>query len=494
MIKEQSNLLKKVLIISDLSLVTGSFFIGYFLRDAITYSPPFTFLAPYLYDEHLRPIEYYAFYIGLLPIFLLIWGGLLSYFGMYKSSRLRSIPESLGSIFKAAIVGFIIFGSYIFILRMQEDISRLLIGFTFTIAALLLCFEKIVFVFILRILSRMDKSFKSALIVFRRIIIVGTGKRSRTFIELIKNNPGWNIKIVGLLDMDIAKKGEKINGQEVIGTLDDIPHLIQDNIIDEIVFIVPRSWLNKIEDIMLFCENAGLKVHLAVNLFDLKFSRAKQTDLHGFPLLAFESAPEKLGHLFIKRLFDFIASGIALVMLMPVFIIIAIMIKITSEGPVFYKQLRCGLYGRKFIFYKFRTMIKDAESKLKDLIIYNEMNGPVFKMTNDPRVTGIGKWLRKFSLDELPQLWNVLKGDMSLVGPRPPLPKEVENYDNWQRRRLSMRPGVTCLWQISGRNEIVDFNEWMKLDLEYIDNWALWLDIKILFKTIPVVLFGVGAR
>ena len=494
MIKEQTRLLKKVLMVADLFLVTGSFFIGYFLRDAIAYFPPFTFLVPYLYDEHLLPIEYYAFYVGLLPIFLLTWGGLLSYFGMYKSSRLRSIPESLGSILKAAIVGFVIFGSYIFILRMQEDISRLLIGFTFTIAALLLCFEKIVFVYILQIISKMDKNFKSALIVFRRIIIVGTGKRSRTFIELIKNNPGWNIKIVGLLDMDIAKKGEKINGQEVIGTLDDIPHLIQDNIIDEIVFIVPRSWLNKIEDIMLFCENAGLKVLVAVNLFDLKFSRAKQTDLQGFPLLAFESTPEKLGHLFLKRLFDFIISGVALVILAPVFMVIAAIIRMTSEGPVFYKQLRCGLYGRKFIFYKFRTMVKDAESKLKDLLIYNEMNGPVFKMTKDPRVTGMGKWLRKYSLDELPQLWNVLKGDMSLVGPRPPLPHEVENYDNWQRRRLSMRPGITCLWQISGRNEIVDFTEWMKLDLQYIDNWSLWLDFKILFRTIPVVLLGVGAK
>jgi exopolysaccharide biosynthesis polyprenyl glycosylphosphotransferase len=494
MIKEQNRLLKKVLIISDLCLVAGSFFIGYFLRESIVYLPPFKFLEPYLYDENLRPIEYYALYMGLLPIFLLIWGGLLSYFGMYKSSHLRSIPGSLGSIFKAAIAGFIVFGSYIFILRMQEDISRLLIGFTFTIAALLLCIEKIVFVYILQILSKMDKNFKSALIVFRRIIIVGTGKRSRAFIELIKNNPGWNIKIIGLLDMDIAKKGEIIHGKEVIGTLDDIPRLIQDNIIDEVVFIVPRSWLNKIEDIMLFCENAGLKVHLAVNLFDLKFSRAKQTDLQGFPLLAFESTPEKLGHLLIKRLFDFITSVFVLLILAPVFMIIAVVIKMTSEGPVFYKQLRCGLYGRKFNFYKFRTMIKDAEFKLKDLLKYNEMNGPVFKMSNDPRVTGVGKWLRKFSLDELPQLWNVLKGDMSLVGPRPPLTHEVENYDNWQRRRLSMRPGLTCLWQVSGRNKIIDFKEWMKLDLEYIDNWSFFLDVKILFKTIPVVLFGIGAK
>jgi len=494
MIKEQNRLLKRVLIIIDLCLVTGSFFIGYLLRDAITNFPSFTFLSPYLFDEHLRPLEYYAFYIGLLPVFLLIWGGLLSYFGMYKSSRFRSILGSLGSIVKATLTGFIIFGSYIFILRMQEDISRLLIGFTFTVAAFLLCVERISLVLILRILSHKDTSFKSSLIVFRRIMIVGTGKRSRTFIELIKNNPGWNIKIVGLLDMDAAKKGEIINGQEVIGTLEDIPLLIQNNIIDEIVFIVPRSWLNKIEDVMLFCENAGLKVHVAVNLFDLKFSRAKQTDLQGFPLLVFESTPEKLGHLFIKRLFDFIVSGVALVILAPVFIIIAVAIKLTSEGPVFFTQLRCGLYGRKFNFYKFRTMIKDAESKLKDLLIYNEMNGPVFKMTCDPRITGIGRWLRKFSLDELPQLWNVLKGDMSLVGPRPPLPHEVENYDNWQRRRLSMRPGITCLWQVSGRNEIIDFMEWMKLDLQYIDNWSLWLDVKILFKTLPVVLLGVGAK
>jgi lipopolysaccharide/colanic/teichoic acid biosynthesis glycosyltransferase len=139
-------------------------------------------------------------------------------------------------------------------------------------------------------------------------------------------------------------------------------------------------------------------------------------------------------------------------------------------------------------------MVEDAESQLKDIVQYNEMDGPVFKMTNDPRITRIGKWLRKFSLDELPQLWNVVKGDMSLVGPRPPLPEEVEQYDTWQRRKLSMRPGITCLWQASGRNKIADFKEWMKMDLEYIDNWSLWLDLKILFKTIPVVLLGIGAK
>jgi exopolysaccharide biosynthesis polyprenyl glycosylphosphotransferase len=494
MIKEQRKLFIRVQRVADLCLVTFSFFIGYLLRDRISVVYPFDFLEQYLWDENLRSISYYAIYIGLLPVLLVIWGGLLSYFGMYMSSGIHRIPEALLIIFKATLAGFILFGSYVFMLRMQEDISRLFIGFTFFSAALFISLEKVALSYMTKVLSTRDKSFKSALIAFRRILIIGTGKRAKKFIKIIESNPDWSIKIVGLLDMEANKKGEIIEGHEVIGTLEDIPDVINANIVDEVVFIVPRSWLNKIEDVLFYCESAGLKVHIAVNLFDLKFSRAKQTDLQGFPLLVFESTPEKLGHLLVKRIIDFVASGIALLILMPVFIIIAILIKTSSEGPVFFEQSRCGLYGRQFVLYKFRTMIIDAEARLNEVLKYNEMDGPVFKMTNDPRITKIGKWLRKSSLDELPQLWNVFKGDMSLVGPRPPIPSEVKNYDNWQRRRLSMRPGITCLWQASGRNKIVDFKEWMRLDLEYIDNWSLWLDFKILIKTIPVVLFGVGAR
>jgi len=494
MIKEQNKIFRRVQMVSDLFLVTVAFFAGYFLRDKILDIYPISFLGKFLKDEHLRSISYYVVYVGLLPVLLVIWGGLLSYFGMYKSVNVTRIPDALLIIFKTTLVGFIIFGSYVFVLRLQEDISRLFIGFTFLSAATLISLEKIVLVYVFKILSKRDTSFKSVLIVFRRVLIIGTGKRAKYFIDLINKNPDWGIRIVGLIDMDSGKKGEIIKGHEVIGTLEDIPGIIHKNIIDEVVFIVPRKWLDKIEDIMHFCESEGIRVNLAVDLFKLKFSRAKQTDLHGFPLLTFESTPEKLGHLFIKRLFDFVASGVALVVLAPVFVVIAILIKVTSEGPVFFKQLRSGLYGRKFIFYKFRTMAADAEIRLKDILRYNEMTGPVFKMTNDPRVTKFGKLLRKFSIDELPQLWNVFKGDMSLIGPRPPLPAEVENYDAWQRRKLSMRPGITCLWQASGRSKIVDFNEWMRLDLEYIDKWSLWLDFKILFKTIPVVLFGIGAK
>jgi exopolysaccharide biosynthesis polyprenyl glycosylphosphotransferase len=182
-----------------------------------------------------------------------------------------------------------------------------------------------------------------------------------------------------------------------------------------------------------------------------------------------------------------------LVLLSPLFLIIAALIKLTSSGPIFFKQVRCGLGGRKFAFYKFRSMIVDAEERKKGLEPLNEMSGPVFKIKDDPRITPVGRIIRKLSLDELPQLYNVLKGEMSLVGPRPPIPEEVQKYERWQRRRLSMRPGLTCLWQVNGRNE-VDFEQWMKLDLEYIDNWSLGLDFKIMLRTIPVVLTGHGAH
>jgi len=489
MIKEQNKFFKRVVIFTDIFIITGSFFIGYLLRDRIYEIYPS--LSSIILLPYLSPLNVY---VGLLPILILIWIGLLSYFGMYKSIGTRQASEVLLIIFKTTLLGFILFGSYIFVLKMQEDISRLFIGFVFVAVAVIISIEKIALIYIFRAARKRGSSVKSALLAFRNILIFGTGKRARKFIDLIDKNPAWGIKIIGLVDMDPAKKGEVISGYEVTGTFDDIPGIIHEKIVDEVVFIVPRSWLNKIEETMNFCENAGLRVNLAVDLFELKFSKAKQTDLHGFPFLTFESAPDKLGHLFIKRIFDFIISGISLIMLFPLFLLIAIIIKATSKFTVFFKQERCSLYGRKFMLYKFRTMTVDAESRLKDLLKYNEMKGPVFKMTNDPRVTKMGKWLRKLSLDELPQLWNVFKGDMSLVGPRPPIPSEVDNYDSLQRRRLSMRPGITCLWQISGRNKITDFKDWLKLDLKYIDSWSLWLDFKILLKTIPAVLFGIGAK
>jgi len=196
--------------------------------------------------------------------------------------------------------------------------------------------------------------------------------------------------------------------------------------------------------------------------------------------------------LHIKQILDVIISTVLLVVLLPVFICLAILVKVTSKGPAFFKWCVIGKDGKPFTGYKFRTMIPNADHLKSDLLRSNEMSGPVFKMTDDPRITIVGKHLRKYSLDELPQLWSVLKGDMSLVGPRPAGPKEWEKYEDWHKRKLSVTPGITCLWQINGRNEIHEFDDWVKLDLEYIDNWSLWLDFKILLQTIPTVLKGTG--
>ena len=209
-------------------------------------------------------------------------------------------------------------------------------------------------------------------------------------------------------------------------------------------------------------------------------------------LISFETTVTDEFQLFIKRAFDVIVSSIGLIVLSPVLLLVAIVIKVTSPGPALFAQQRMGVNGRKFTLYKFRTMRKDAHERRAEVEKLNEMDGPVFKIKNDPRVTPVGRFLRKLSIDEFPQIFNVFIGHMSLVGPRPPLSDEVVQYEPWQRRRLSMRPGITCLWQVSGRNK-VDFKQWMKLDLEYIDTWSLWLDFKILMKTVPVVLFGIGA-
>ena len=459
---------RKIMAFFDLCIVGGAFFIGYPLIEKIS---------------NLYPL---SSYITLLPILLLTWGGLLYYFGMYKSFRARKIPEILLIMLKTTLLGFILFSSYVFIFKVQY-ISRLFIIVTFIMATALISIEKVVLVYLLRYMYKIGVKFRS-------VLIVGTGKRAQHFINLINKNAEWGIKIVGLVDEDETKKGELIKNCKVIGSFKDIPEILHNIVVDEVVFIVPRSWLGKIENILYFCETQGVAVNIAADLFDLKFSKMKQTDLYGFPVLSFVCTPDRLWQLLIKRLFDLIFSGIALIILAPVFIITAIIIKATSKGPVFFKQERSGLNGRRFILYKFRTMVVDAETRLKDLLSSNEMNGPVFKMTRDPRITKIGKILRRFSIDELPQLWNVFKGDMSIVGPIPPIPEEVKNYDYWHRRKLSMRPGITCLWQVGGRSKITDFSEWMRLDLKYIDNWSLWLDCKILLKTIPTVLFGIGAK
>jgi exopolysaccharide biosynthesis polyprenyl glycosylphosphotransferase len=261
-----------------------------------------------------------------------------------------------------------------------------------------------------------------------------------------------------------------------------------------VVFDVARTYFSEVEKAILTCETEGVEVWLVADFVKTSIAKASVDDFYGKPLLVFRSTPDLTWQLICKRLIDIVGAFVALCILGPfVMLPAALAIRFTSPGPILFRQRRSGLHGRLFTMYKFRSMVDNAEMLRFELETFNEMTGPVFKMKSDPRVTPIGRFMRKTSIDELPQFWNVLVGDMSIVGPRPPIPTEVQQYDPWHRRRLSMKPGLTCFWQISGRNN-VGFDQWMKLDLEYIDHWSLWLDFKILMRTIPVVLGGFGAR
>jgi exopolysaccharide biosynthesis polyprenyl glycosylphosphotransferase len=357
---------------------------------------------------------------------------------------------------------------------------------SFFIASLLLIIERWLLVALSRYFRKMGYNY-------RNLLLVGTGARAEKFIKLVHKHEEWGLRIVGLIDAEKNKLGRIICGEKVIGLLDDIPKILIENIIDEVIFIVPRKWITKIEKSLFACEIQGVKAHIAADFFNMNIAHCISSDIEGIPLLGFNTTGGEEWQLLLKRMFDIIISILLLIILSPLFLIIAVFIKSFSQGPVIFRQVRRGLNGRKFVMYKFRTMIDGAEHKQNELKVFNEMDGPVFKMHNDPRVTRFGVFLRRSSLDELPQLFNVFKGDMSLVGPRPPLPSEIEKYEIWQRRRLSMKPGITCLWQANGRNN-VDFDKWMKMDLEYIDNWSIGLDFKIMLKTIPAVLLSVGAR
>lgn len=424
--------------------------------------------------------EYLSFLILIVPIWVII----LNFTGAYQSFRTRAFSDIAWITAKSAIYTTFAFGALAFILKIQY-ISRLLFVIFIFFASIALVIEKWIVIYVMRYIRKKGYNY-------RRMLIVGSGERAQKFIKLIEAHPEWGFRIAGIIDDEKEKLGSKVMGCDVIGVLEDIPDILHKRAIDEVIFIVPRSWLNKIQNSVATCELEGVKATLAVDLFDLQIAHAEQSDLEGIPLITFETTLGQEGQLFIKRTVDVVFSAIAIILLLPVFPIAAILIKATSKGPVLFVQKRVGRNGRKFILYKFRSMYQGAHKKLEELNGLNEISGPVFKIKNDPRVMPVGRYLRRFSIDELPQLFNVFMGHMSIIGPRPPLPHEVRKYEPWQRRRLSMRPGLTCYWQIYGRNNI-GFDKWMKMDLEYIDNWSLWLDFKILVKTIPAVLFGNGA-
>ncbi len=448
MIEERQKILAFNLFLIDLSLTGASFFLAYVLRASFEIEG-FT----------VMPI---GVYIWLLALILPIWAVLLPAFQVY-SPRFLQLRDQLAQLSKAIGLAWVVMAAVLFLLN-QEATSRLIAVF-----ALVLNYGVLV-------------SYRLALYAIRgwnwtsvrHVAIIGEGQAAMAFARSIDKHATWGLKAIGIFPEDKARE------------------IIEGGGIDEMIFVVDRQRLDPLEGLFLLCEELGITTRIVLNLFPHSIAHMNFHKLDGFSLLTFSPTPSDESLLFVRRLMDVALSALIGVLTLPLMGATVLAIKLTSPGPVLFSQERSGLHGRPFVMYKFRSMIDDAEERRVALESINEMDGPVFKSSIDPRITPIGKILRRFSIDEVPQLFNVLKGDMSLVGPRPPLPQEVERYKRWQRRRLSMKPGMTCLWQISGRNQ-VGFDEWMRLDLKYIDNWSLLLDLKILIKTIPVVLLGKGA-
>jgi len=325
----------------------------------------------------------------------------------------------------------------------------------------------------------------------KKVIVVGTGDNARRVADMIVGSPELETKVLGFLDYH--KTGLwSYHDVPFIGHPDYIEDIITTNQVDAIFIAVEPEDASRTRHLYDAAEKMGVTVCLMPDFYHSRITPVRPAYVNGLPSLVYRRISENQLTLTFKGIIDRVGALIGLILSAPIFLVTAVVIKLESRGPVLFKQLRSGLNGRPFKLLKFRTMCTDAEDKKDALKVYNEMSGPVFKIKNDPRITRVGRFLRKYSIDEIPQFINVLKGDMSLVGPRPPLPLEVAKYEPWQHRRLSVKPGVTCIWQVNGRNNI-DFDDWMRLDLEYIDNWSLWLDTKILVKTVPTVLKGSGA-
>lgn len=321
------------------------------------------------------------------------------------------------------------------------------------------------------------------------VMVVGSNESAHRLGEALEQSSDYGIRLVGFLDDQPGQvQLSQLYQQYPLSGLAD---LLRKQVIDEIIFAVESRKLGDMEEVFLLCDEEGVRTRVVVDFFPHVNSQVYLDRLGSMPLLTFSAAPHDEIRLLLKRGTDILLAAAALVLLMPFMLAIALMIRLTSPGPAIFRQERCGLNGRRFTFYKFRSMCDNAE-ELKASLMHLSHRATAVKIPNDPRLTGIGRILRKFSIDEWPQLWNVLKGDMSLVGPRPAVPEEVELYQRWQRRRLRMRPGLTCLWAVAGR-DTVDFDTWMKMDMQYIDNWSLALDWKIILRTIPRVLTGRGA-
>ena len=437
-------------------------------------------------SDHLNLFAHQVQYQMLFAVYMTCWLYLSVRFHLYSSRRGSRFKEEMWDICKTASLCLMMASVSAFFIR-QFPVSRIFLIHLWVFQTLLLIASRFLFMQSLQYIRRRGYNY-------RNVLIIGHNSRSVEMTKRIEGTPDLGLRILGVVDsLERRGTGQTLKERDLMGTLEDLETILRKNVVDEVLIFLPiKSFYVEIQEIILTCEMVGVEAKIPTDLFTPKISRATISRYDGIPVIDLYTSPKMSWQLFVKRLMDMMASGILLLLLSPLFLLVAFMIKATSQGPVFFVQRRVGYNGRQFSCIKFRTMVQDAEERRKELVHLNELTGPVFKVRNDPRVTQPGRLLRKMSIDELPQLINVFWGDMSLVGPRPPIQNEVDQYPLNDRRRLSMKPGITCLWQVNGRNRI-PFEKWMELDREYIDQWSLTLDFKILARTIPAVLRGSGA-
>jgi exopolysaccharide biosynthesis polyprenyl glycosylphosphotransferase len=441
----------------------------------------------------LRPVV--ALLLGFAG---LVWAGLASWWEIYDHIDTAHPRVILRDAFRQCLVGTasLVLFEYLGRLDLSRSFVALFAGFTWVLICLFRLNAG-------RLMGAMRREFSAP----RYVMVVGLGHAARRIGQQLEDASAYGVRLIGFLSDGTdgavsagASQAAAAMPPEVrlersypVHPLSGLPDLLRSHVIDEIIFAVADSGkLAGLEEIFLMCDEEGVRTRVAVDFFPHVNSRIDLDRLGASALLTFSAAPHDEIRLLIKRCSDLLLAAAALLLLFPVMLMIGLIIKLTSPGPAIFRQERCGLNGRRFMFYKFRSMCEDAETQRASLEHLSQRQ-LALKIPNDPRLTTVGRWLRKFSIDEWPQLWNVLKGDMSLVGPRPAIPEEVEQYERWQRRRLRMRPGLTCVWAVSGRDN-VDFETWMRMDMQYIDNWSLALDWKILLLTIPQVLSGRGAN
>lgn len=448
----------------DACIFAVSFWLAYEIRAS-------DFVTGTLKQPPIAPFEnFFWHYLILIPVSPLV----LEAQGFYERPLLSPRRHALWALFKGCL--FISLGLTLAMFFSRLQIARLVpIGFGVIAFCLVLLKEEL--------LAAAVKSRFAQNQSRRRFLLLGTHKETERMRQEILQRPESGVEIVAELDLDAIEVKELVM-------------LLHEHSINGVILSSRHTLFDRAEMVVNACELEGVEVWLVADFFKTRISTTSLDDFYGRPVLVFRSAPETSWQGKIKEAADFAGALVLLLIVGPLLMLpAALLIKLTSKGPIFFKQQRSGLNGAPFTIYKFRTMVTNAEQIKHELAAMNEMSGPVFKITKDPRVTPLGRLLRKTSVDELPQLFNILRGEMSLVGPRPLPVDEIKRINDMaHRRRLSVKPGLTCLWQVSGRNEIKDFDNWVRLDLEYIDNWSLWLDFKILLRTIPAVFRGAGAK